>query len=96
MLFYVNKQEVLNKMADFWNEESAREIHEYNLMKEARKKGIEEGREEGREEGKAEGIAEGIKKLAETLKKMNHSVEEIKEQLKVNYHLTDKETEKYI
>ena len=84
MAIYVSKQEVLNKMADFWDEESAREIHEYNLMKEAEEKGIEKG------------IEEGITKLVEILSELHLSNDEIRKRIKKKFDLTDQEVDAFL
>ena len=63
------KQEVLNQMADFWDEKSAREIHEFNLSKKAENKGFIKGKKEG----KAKERSNSICRLINTLKRLQIS-----------------------
>ena len=46
-------------------------------MKEGREKGLKEGREEGRKEGREEGRADKTKEVAQNMKKMGMSIEQI-------------------
>ena len=60
------EKEVRDIMVTLFNEERVREIHEYNVAKDAR----EEGREEGRAEGRAEGTEKGIRAMVSALKEI--------------------------
>ncbi len=51
-------------MVMLFDQRKVAEIHEYNLVKDAK----QEGRAEGREEGRAEGREEGIRAMILTLK----------------------------
>ena len=52
MPFLASRQkEVQDIMVTLFNQERVTEIHEYNLMKEARQQGWQEGWQEGRQEG---------------------------------------------
>ena len=60
MPFLVSRQkEVRNIMVTLFDQERVTEIHEYNLVKDARQEGRLEGRQEGRLEGRQEGRLEG-------------------------------------
>lgn len=65
MPFLASRQkEVQDIMLTLFNQERITEIHEYNLMKEARQQGQQEGRQEGRQEG----LEKGIRAMVLTLK----------------------------
>ena len=61
MPFLASRQkEVQDIMLTLFNQERITEIHEYNLMKEAR--------QQGQQEGQQEGLEKGIRAMALTLK----------------------------
>ncbi len=65
MPFLASRQkEVRDIMVMLFDQRKVAEIHEYNLVKDAK----QEGRVEGREEGRAEGREEGIRAMILTLK----------------------------
>ena len=68
--------QVQDIMVTLFNQERVTEIHEYNLVREAR----QEGRKEGRKEGQQEGRIETAKSLMNAL---NLSVEQVLAALKI-------------
>lgn len=72
-------------MVTLFDQERLTEIHEYNLVKDARQEGHSVGRHEGRAEGRAEGHIEGtaasIKNLMDS---MGWSMEQVMSALKIS------------
>ena len=82
-------------MVTLFDQERVTEIHEYNLIKDARLEGREEGRAEGREEGREEGICA----MVSTLKKLSLTKEAVAQELTRQFfllqHIAEEKTEQY-
>ena len=86
MPFLASRQkEVRDIMVTLFDQERVTEIHEYNLIKDARQEGHSAGRQEGRAEGRTEGHIEGtaasIKNLMDS---MGWSMEQVMSALKIS------------
>ena len=80
MPFLVSRQkEVRNIMVTLFDQERVTEIHEYNLVKDAR--------QEGRQEGRLEGRLEGIRAMVLTLKEFTSDKALIAEKLAKQFDL---------
>ena len=88
MPFLASRQkEVRNIMVTLFDQERVTEIHEYNLVKDARQEGRLEGRQEGRLEGRQEGRLEGIRAMVLTLKEFTSDKALIAEKLAKQFDL---------
>lgn len=74
-------------MVTLFDQERVTEIHEYNLVKDARQEGRLEGRQEGRLEGRQEGRLEGIRAMVLTLKEFTSDKALIAEKLAKQFDL---------
>lgn len=82
MPFLASRQkEVRDIMVTLFDQERVTEIHEYNLVKDARQEGHSAGRQEGRAEGHTEGMAASIKNLMDS---MGWSMEQVMSALKIS------------
>ncbi len=71
-------------MVVLFDEKKVREIHEYNVRKDA----LEEGREEGRAEGMKRGRAEGIAAMVAAMAELSLGKDAIAKKLVQHFHLS--------
>ena len=78
-------------MVTLFNQERVTEIHEYNLVKDARQEGWEKGQqdgwEKGQQKGKQEGIEKGIRATVLTLKEFTADKAAIAQKLVKQFEL---------
>ncbi len=90
------RREVEDMMVVLFDEKKVREIHEYNVRKDALEEGVEKGRAEGRAEGMKKGRAEGrdegtekgISAMVATLKELSLERDFAKQKLMQRFDLT--------
>lgn len=93
MPFLASRQkEVQDIMLTLFNQERITEIHEYNLMKEARQQGQQEGRQEGRQEG----LEKGIRAMVLTLKEFTADKAAVAQRLVKQFELLPQTAEEKV
>lgn len=88
MPFLASRQkEVRDIMVTLFDQQRVTEIHEYNLVKDARQEGHNTGLQLGRTEGRAEGIEEGVRATVLALKEFTQDKAVIAEKLTRQFEL---------
>ena len=85
------QKEVLEIMAFLFDQETISQIHDYNLIEEARQEGHQEGHQEGRQEGWQEGRQEerenSMQMMVSTLKEFIPDRDAVVERIAQQFHL---------
>ena len=94
------QKEVHDIMVTLFDEQTVRDIHEYNIAKEAKeeglreghengvREGIEQGREEGREEGREQERENSIREMVHVMRKFSADREAVIQQLTDSFGLS--------
>ena len=82
------RREVEDMMVVLFDEKKVREIHEYNVRKDALEEGVEKGRAEGMKKGRAEEREKGISAMVATLKRLALAKNTVVQELIRNFQLS--------
>ena len=96
MPFLASRQkEVRDIMVTLFDQERVTEIHEYNLVRDARQEGHSAGRQEGRQEGREEGIRAMVLTLKEFTADKAAVVQRLVKQFELLPQTAEEKVERY-